>query len=64
MEKMEWDHGIDLSVTESEFKKINSSFSEAKEKGFFVKKAPILALELTFRRDSHGVDIWLYYLIN
>lgn len=62
--RIEWDHDVDLSVTESEFKKIDSAFSEIKEKRFFIKKAPISASELTFRRDGYGVDIWLYYPVN
>ncbi len=61
---IEWDHEVDLGVMKSDFEKVNLISSEIKEKGFFIRKAPISASELTFRRDGHGVGIWLYYSIN
>ena len=61
---IEWDHEVDLGVMKGDFNKIDSILSEIKERGFFIKKAPISATELTFRRFGYGVDIWLYYPIN
>ncbi len=61
---IEWDHEVDLGVMKSDFEKVNLISSEIKEKGFFIRKAPISASEITFRRFGYGVDIWLYYPIN
>jgi len=60
---IEWDHEVDLGIMRSDEEKIVATFSEIKEKGFCIKKAPISAPEFTFRRTGYGVDIWEYYPI-